>query len=70
MPLTMVIFLENHDQIANSGNGKRLHQLSNPGNYKALSCLFLLGPNTPMLFQGQEFASSAPFTILPTIQRI
>ncbi|MEJ7607212.1 MAG: DUF3459 domain-containing protein [Bryobacteraceae bacterium] len=26
-----------------------------------MTALYLLGPNTPMLFQGQEFASSAPF---------
>lgn len=58
---SMVVFLENHDQIANSGNGKRIHQLCDPGNYKALNCLVLLGPNIPMIFQGQEFASSAPF---------
>jgi maltooligosyltrehalose trehalohydrolase len=28
---------------------------------RALTALLLLGPSTPMLFQGQEFASSAPF---------
>jgi maltooligosyltrehalose trehalohydrolase len=56
-----VSFLENHDQVANSAFGKRLHQLSSPGRYRALTALTLLGPATPMLFQGQEFASSAPF---------
>lgn len=57
----MVVFLENHDQIANTGNGKRLYQLCDYGNFKALSCLLLLSPNTPMIFQGQEFGSTAPF---------
>ena len=56
-----VAFLENHDQVANSGSGARLHQLTTPGKYRALTALTLLGPWTPMLFQGQEFASSAPF---------
>lgn len=56
-----VVFLENHDQIANSGEGNPLHILSDPGNFKALTCLLLLGPNIPLLFQGQEFASSKPF---------
>lgn len=60
-PASLVIFLENHDQIANSGHGERLNKLSDPGSYKALTCLLLLGPNTPMLFQGQEFGSSKPF---------
>lgn len=56
-----VTFLENHDQIANFGLGQRVHQLSHPGRYRALTALVLLGPGTPMLFQGQEFASSRPF---------
>ncbi len=60
-PKHFVSFLENHDQVANSGKGLRCHQQSNPGQYRALTALFLLGPNTPMLFQGQEFGSSAPF---------
>jgi maltooligosyltrehalose trehalohydrolase len=54
-------FLQNHDQIANSARGARLHQLTSPGRYRALTALLLLGPGTPMLFQGQEFAASAPF---------
>jgi maltooligosyltrehalose trehalohydrolase len=57
----MITFLQNHDQIANSGRGARLHQLIGFGQYKAMTALCLLGPGTPMLFQGQEFASSAPF---------
>ena len=60
-PESFVIFLDNHDQIANSIQGKRLHQLSDPGNYKAMVALLLLGPNIPMIFQGQEFSSSKPF---------
>jgi maltooligosyltrehalose trehalohydrolase len=60
-PEAMVAFLQNHDQIANSGRGLRLHQLTSFGNYKAMAAVCLLGPATPLLFQGQEFASSAPF---------
>jgi len=56
-----VSYLENHDQVANSAFGPRLHQLSSPGRYRALTALTLLGPATPLLFQGQEFGSSAPF---------
>ncbi|MGK5594469.1 MAG: malto-oligosyltrehalose trehalohydrolase [Parachlamydiaceae bacterium] len=58
---SMITFLENHDQLANSGYGLRLHQRSDPGNYRAFVCLLLLGPGTPMLFQGQEFNSTRPF---------
>lgn len=60
-PSSLVIFLENHDQVANSGQGKRIHQLCDPGNYRAMVCLFLLSPNTPMIFQGQEYGSTVPF---------
>jgi maltooligosyltrehalose trehalohydrolase len=60
-PDQFVNFLQNHDQIANSLSGARLHQLSSPGAFRAMTTLLLLGPATPMLFQGQEFAASAPF---------
>jgi maltooligosyltrehalose trehalohydrolase len=56
-----VACLENHDQVANTGFGRRLHQLAGPGRHRALTALLLLGPATPMLFQGQEFNASSPF---------
>jgi maltooligosyltrehalose trehalohydrolase len=56
-----IVFLENHDQIANTALGRRMHQLSSPARYRALTALTLLGPATPLLFQGQEFAASSPF---------
>jgi maltooligosyltrehalose trehalohydrolase len=60
-PWRFVTYLDNHDQIANSGRAERLHQLTSPGRLKAITALLLLGPGTPMLFQGQEFAASSPF---------
>ncbi len=60
-PSTFVTFLQNHDQVANSGRGLRAHELSSPGLYKAMTAMTLLGPGTPMLFQGQEYAASQPF---------
>jgi maltooligosyltrehalose trehalohydrolase len=56
-----VHYLENHDQVANTGFGRRLHQLASPGRHRAITALTFLGPATPLLFQGQEFSSSAPF---------
>lgn len=61
-PTRFVNYLENHDQVANSMAGNRLHQLASPGRVRALTALLLLAPGTPMLFQGQEFAASSPFT--------
>lgn len=60
-PEQFVSFLENHDQVANSLRGLRVHQLTSPGRFRAMTALLLLGPATPMLFQGQEFNASAPF---------
>jgi maltooligosyltrehalose trehalohydrolase len=54
-------FLQNHDQVANSARGQRLHELTSPGRLRAMTALMLLTPGTPLLFQGQEFAASAPF---------
>src|SRR5690606_13656928 len=59
-PTAFVHFLQNHDQIANSGRGFRLHQITSPGQLRAITALLLM-PQTPMLFQGQEFAASSPF---------
>jgi maltooligosyltrehalose trehalohydrolase len=57
----LVTFIQNHDQVANSAHGLRVSALSAPGVLRALTALTILGPGTPMLFQGQEFASSSPF---------
>ena len=59
-PAHMVLYLQNHDQIANSACGDRLHRLTSPGRHRAMTALLLLAPGTPMLFQGQEVAASSP----------
>jgi maltooligosyltrehalose trehalohydrolase len=56
-----VACLQNHDQVANSVSGLRLHQFATPALCRALTAVLLLGPQTPMLFMGQEFHASAPF---------
>jgi maltooligosyltrehalose trehalohydrolase len=60
-PVHLVNFIQNHDQVANTAAGRRVHELTSPGRYRAMTALLLLLPQTPMLFQGQEFAASAPF---------
>jgi maltooligosyltrehalose trehalohydrolase len=60
-PSRFVVYLQNHDQVANSARGLRGHQISSPAAWRAMTALLLLMPGTPMLFQGQEFAASAPF---------
>jgi maltooligosyltrehalose trehalohydrolase len=60
-PSAFVTFLENHDQVANSARGERLHQRTSAGQLRAMTALLLLSPATPLLFQGQEFSASSPF---------
>jgi maltooligosyltrehalose trehalohydrolase len=56
-----ITYLENHDQVANSVSGKRLGALTSPSLLRAITSFWLLAPPTPLLFQGQEFGSTAPF---------
>jgi len=60
-PQAFVGFIENHDQVSNSARGERVRFLTPPGRYRAMTGLLMLGPWTPMLFQGQEFGASSPF---------
>lgn len=54
-------YLQNHDQVANSRWGRRLHEETSPGEYRALTALLLLLPGHALLFQGQEYGASTPF---------
>jgi maltooligosyltrehalose trehalohydrolase len=58
---SLVNFIQNHDQVANSSRGLRIDKVASLGSYKAITALMILSPGTPMLFQGEEYASSAPF---------
>ncbi|HEY2138993.1 MAG TPA: DUF3459 domain-containing protein, partial [Chthoniobacterales bacterium] len=60
-PEAFVCFIENHDQVANTAFGERVRFLTSPARYRALTALLLLGPWTPLLFQGEEFGASSPF---------
>jgi len=60
-PGAFITFIQNHDQVANSAFGVRIDRLTDPGRLRAMTALLLLAPGTPLLFQGQEFASSSPF---------
>lgn len=62
LPSTAFVnYIQNHDQIANSGRGWRVDRLTSPAELRAMTTLMLLMPQAPMLFQGQEFAASSPF---------
>lgn len=57
-----VIALQNHDQVGNRPLGERMHHVINADRYKVASALLLFAPLTPLIFMGQEFAASTPFS--------
>ena len=66
-PEAFICFIENHDQIANTGPGERVRFQTSPARYRAMAALLLLGPWTPLLFQGEEFGASSPFMFFADI---
>ena len=56
-----VTFLQNHDQVGNRASGDRVSATLPPGLLKVGAALLLLGPFTPMLFMGEEWAASTPW---------
>jgi maltooligosyltrehalose trehalohydrolase len=60
-PTCFVTCAQNHDQVGNRAAGERLHHLTSVPAAMAAAALVLLGPGTPLLFQGEEWAASSPF---------
>ncbi|MEA2462620.1 MAG: maltooligosyltrehalose trehalohydrolase, partial [Acidobacteriota bacterium] len=58
----LIWYLQNHDQIANSACGDRLRTLTDPAALRTMTALVLLGPATPLIFQGDEIGAITPFT--------
>ncbi len=58
---SFVAYTQNHDQVANTFYGQRLHEITSPARHRVITALLLLAPHTPLLFMGQEFAASSPF---------
>jgi maltooligosyltrehalose trehalohydrolase len=56
-----VYCIQNHDQVGNRAYGQRLHHTVGRDNVFPAAMLLLLLPQTPLLFQGQEFLAAAPF---------
>src|SRR4029077_18273574 len=68
-PAAFIAFIENHDQVANTSDGHRVRFRTSPGKYRAMTALLLLGPWTPLLFQGQEFGSSSRFVYFADVSK-
>ena len=60
-PHAHVLFLQNHDQIGNRAFGERLTTLTSAAALEAAIVLQMLCPQIPLLFMGEETASTTPF---------
>jgi malto-oligosyltrehalose trehalohydrolase len=62
LPTTAFIaFIQNHDQIGNRAFGERLTAIAPPQAVRAVTAVYLLAPQIPMLFMGEEWAAAQPF---------
>jgi malto-oligosyltrehalose trehalohydrolase/4-alpha-glucanotransferase len=60
-PTAFVAFIQNHDQIGNRPFGDRLTAIASPAAVRAAAAVYLLLPQVPMLFMGEEWAAAQPF---------
>jgi maltooligosyltrehalose trehalohydrolase len=60
-PTAFVAFIQNHDQIGNRAFGERLIALAPSPAVRALVAVYLLLPQVPMLFMGEEWGAAQPF---------
>ncbi|TCI99055.1 malto-oligosyltrehalose trehalohydrolase [Aeromicrobium sp. IC_218] len=56
-----VVYTQTHDQVGNRATGDRLAATLSPGLLGCAAAVVLLGPYTPMLFMGEEWAASTPW---------
>lgn len=60
-PTAFVAFIQNHDQIGNRAFGERLTSIAVPAAVRAAAAVYLLLPQVPMLFMGEEWGARQPF---------
>jgi malto-oligosyltrehalose trehalohydrolase len=60
-PTAFVSFIQTHDLIGNRVFGERIDELSSPEAVRAVASVYLIMPQIPMLFMGEEWAATTPF---------
>jgi len=60
-PTAFVSFIQNHDQIGNRALGDRMGFYTDHDALRAIVAIYLLAPQIPMLFMGEEWGSDRPF---------
>ncbi|MDE0921557.1 malto-oligosyltrehalose trehalohydrolase [Aurantimonas coralicida] len=61
-PTAFVNFVQNHDQIGNRAFGDRLTDLGSRRAVECLQTILLLSPQIPLMFMGEEFGDTHPFS--------
>jgi maltooligosyltrehalose trehalohydrolase len=60
-PTAFVSFLQNHDQVGNRAFGERLTTIAPAVAVRAVASIYLLLPEIPLIFMGEEFGADQPF---------
>jgi malto-oligosyltrehalose trehalohydrolase len=60
-PTAFISFIQNHDQVGNRAFGDRLTAFAPPEAVRAIAAVYLLAPQIPMIFMGEEWGASEPF---------
>jgi len=58
----LVVFSQNHDQVGNRAGGERLSRIVSFESLKLAAGIVLLSPFLPLVFMGEEYGETAPFT--------
>ena len=60
-PTAFVSFIQNHDQVGNRAFGDRMTSFVPAARIRAIVGIYILLPQIPMIFMGEEFGASQPF---------
>ncbi len=60
-PSAFVAFIQNHDQVGNRAFGDRVTDFAPAEAVRAIAAVYLLLPQIPMLFMGEEWGAAQPF---------
>jgi malto-oligosyltrehalose trehalohydrolase len=60
-PTAFVAYAQNHDQTGNRPLGERVSHLLPPRKARLWAAIYLLSPQIPMLFMGEEWGADQPF---------
>ena len=60
-PQAFVAFIQNHDHVGNRAFGDRLTAFAPSAAVRAVAAIYLLAPQIPMIFMGEEWGAAQPF---------